>query len=367
MRITAALAPTARAPFELVDVELDEPRQDEVLVRIVGAGICHTDLVAHAGVTSFQLPGVLGHEGSGIVERVGVSVRKVKPGDAVVLSFMACGRCPACARRASAYCHSMRALNFGGTRKDGSRTLRHAGSPVSGSFFGQSSFATHALANESNVVKVLDGVPLDIAGPLGCGVQTGAGAVMNAMACASGSSLVVLGGGSVGLSAVMGAVVQGCSTIIVVEPHAARRELALSLGATHTLDPASCGDLAPAARAIAAGGVDYVLDTSGHARALEAVPQMLATRGTFGFVGLPSAMDTKLPGVLVQVMQGGFTYRGIIEGDSEPDEFIPRLMRLHLEGRLPFDRLVTRYPFAQINDAIAAQHRGECVKAVLLP
>lgn len=367
MRITAALVPAARAPFELAEVEIDDPLKDEVLVRIVGAGICHTDLVAQAGVTSFQLPGVLGHEGSGIVERVGAAVRKVKPGDAVVLTFMACGQCPACARRASAYCHSMRGLNFSGTRQDGSRTLRVAGKPVSGSFFGQSSFATHALATEANVVKVLDGVPLDLAGALGCGVQTGAGAVMNSMACPIGSSLVVLGGGSVGLSAVMGAVVQGCGTIIVVEPHTARRELALGLGATHALDPAACGDLAAAVHDIAAAGVDYVLDTSGHAGALEAVPRMLATRGTFGFVGLPSAMDTKLPGLLVQVMQGGFTYRGIIEGDSEPDEFIPLLMRLHLEGRLPFDRLVTRYPFAQINEAIAAQHRGECVKAVLLP
>lgn len=367
MRITAALAPEPRAPFQIVELDLDEPRDDEVLVRIAGVGMCHTDLVAQAGVLPLKLPAVLGHEGSGIVERVGTAVRKVKPGDAVVLTFMACGRCPACSRRASAYCQSMRELNFGGSRTDGSPTLRRSGSLVSGSFFGQSSFASHALAHEANVVKVLDGVPLQIAGPLGCGVQTGAGAVMRSMRCEPGSTLAVLGGGAVGLSAVMGAVVQGCTTIVVVEPHADRRELALSLGATHVIDPAAASELASAVRAILPAGVDYVLDTSGHATALQAVPQMLAARGTFGFVGLPAARETVLPGLLVEVMRGGFTYRGIVEGDSEPDEFIPQLMRLHTEGRLPFDRLVKTYPLAAINEAIADQHRGACVKAVLIP
>lgn len=367
MRITAALAPEPGAPFQIVELELDEPRDDEVLVRIAGVGMCHTDLVAQAGALPLQLPAVLGHEGSGIVERVGSAVTKVKPGDSVVMTFMACGRCPACARRASAYCQSMRELNFGGSRTDGSVTLRRSGSPVSGGFFGQSSFASHALAHEANVVKLLDGVPVHIAGPLGCGVQTGAGAVMRSMHCEPGSSLAVLGGGSVGLSAVMGGAVQGCTTIVVVEPHAGRRDLAVSLGATHVIDPASAGDLVAAMRAIMPAGVDYVLDTSGHAAALQAVPNMLAARGTFGFVGLPASRETVLPGLLMEVMRGGFTYRGIVEGDSEPDEFIPQLMRLHKEGRLPFDRLVKTYPLAAINEAIADQHRGACVKAVLLP
>lgn len=367
MRITAALAPAPGAPFETVELDIDEPREDEIVVRIAGVGLCHTDLVAQAGALPLPLPAVLGHEGAGVVERVGVAVRKVKPGDAVVLTFMACGRCPACARRASPYCQSMRELNFGGKRRDGSPTLRRAGVPVSGSFFGQSSFASHAIAHEANVVKLLDGMPLQISGPLGCGVQTGAGAVMRSMRCEAGSSLAVLGGGSVGLSAVMAGKVQGCSTVIVVEPMAARRELGLALGATHAIDPLSIDDLAQAIRAIAPAGVDYVLDTSGHAGGLKAVPQMLAARGTFGFVGLPSSRDTALPGLLVEVMRGGFTYRGIIEGDSEPDEFLPQLMRLHLAGRLPFDRLVKTYPLAAINEAVADQNRGVCVKAVLVP
>jgi aryl-alcohol dehydrogenase len=369
MQISAALTRAPSAPFELATVELEAPRADEVLVRIVGVGLCHTDLVAQAGAFPMSMPAVFGHEGAGIVEQVGASVTKVKAGDRVVMTFLSCGHCPSCSDSEPAYCHSMPALNYTGARADGSKTLRNAQGAVSGSFFGQSSFATHALASERNLVKVPEGVPLELAGMLGCGVQTGAGAVMRSMRCRSGSSLVVLGGGAVGLSAVMGAVVQGCRTIILVEPHAARRELAMSLGATHTLDPKAAADLAGAVRGICPAGVNYVVDTSGVPAVIESVPLMLAPRGTFGFVGIPPAksLDLKLPGRLLQAMQGGFTYRGIIEGDSEPDTFLPELMAYYLAGRFPFDRLATTYPLSQINQAIADQHQGICIKAVLLP
>ncbi len=369
MKITAALTRAPNTPFELATVDLDEPRADEVLVRIVGVGVCHTDLVAQAGSMAIAMPAVLGHEGAGIVEQVGSAVRKVKPGDRVAMTFLSCGRCPSCDSREPAYCHSMAALNYSGTRNDGSTTMRDESGTVSGSFFGQSSFATHALAHERNLVKVPEGVPLELAGTLGCGVQTGAGAVMRSMACKAGSSIVILGGGAVGLSAVLGAVVQGCRTILVVEPQASRRELATSLGATHVLEPMAASDLVAAVRQICPAGVDYVFDTSGQSSAIAAVPRLLAPRGTFGFVGVPpaNARDTGLPGKLLQAMQGGFTYRGIIEGDSDPDVFLPQLMALYLDGRFPFDRLTKTYPLAQINQAIADQHQGRCVKAVLLP
>lgn len=367
MRITAAFSPGANQPFELVELDLDEPRDDEVLVRVAGVGLCHTDVIAHAGFLSLKPPAVFGHEGAGIVERVGAKVTQVRPGDPVVMTFMSCGRCACCETDSPAYCHSMRPLNFGGTRADGSVTLRRAGAPVGGHFFGQSSFASHALANERNVVKLIDGMPLEISGALGCGVQTGAGAVMRSMAARAGSSLLVLGGGSVGLSALMGGVVQGCRTLIVVEPQPARRDLALTLGATHVIDPATAADLPAAIRAIAPAGVDYVLDTTGNSKVLEAVPMLLAPRGTFGFVGLPSSLDAKLPGSLVHALMSGLTYRGITEGDSDIQTYLPQLMRLHLDGKLPFDRLVTTYPLARINEAMEDQHRGACVKAVLIP
>ena len=369
MKITAAVTRAPCAPFVLEEVELDPPGAGEILVRIVGAGLCHTDLVAAEGLLPVAMPAVFGHEGAGVVEMVGAGVTKVKPGDNVAITFSSCGHCPQCDRHAPAYCHAMAALNFVGQRADGSRSMRDGNGEVSGNFFGQSSFATHAVTTERNVVKVPDGVPLEIAGTLGCGIQTGAGAVMRSMACHKGASLVVLGAGAVGLSAVMGAALQKCGTIIVVEPDASRRDLALSLGATHAIDPGQSPDLAAAVRAIAPHGVDFALDTSGIPAVIEAVPKLLAPRGTFGFVGVPPAHATSLglPGTLREVMRGGFTYRGIIEGDSDPDVFIPQLMALYLEGRFPFDRLVKTYSLVDINRAVAEQKQGLCVNPVLLP
>jgi aryl-alcohol dehydrogenase len=369
MKITAAVFRAPMAPFSIETLELDEPQADEVMVGIVGVGVCHTDLVAQAGAFPISLPAVLGHEGAGIVERVGSAVTKFKRGDRVAMTFLSCGNCPSCDKHEPAYCHTMPMLNYTGLRADGSKAMREATSEtrVSGNFFGQSSFASHALAHERNLVKVPEGVPLEIAGTLGCGVQTGAGAVMRSMACKVGSSIVVLGGGAVGLSAVMGSVVQSCKQIIVVEPHAARRELATSLGATHTIDPKGL-DLVQAVRAILPAGADYAFDTTGQPSVVESVVGFLAPRGTFGFVGVPpfTAMDLKLPGTLLGAMQGGFTFRGIIEGDSEPDVFIPQLMSLYMEGRFPFDKLIKTYPLADINRAIQEQCEGLCVKPILL-
>ena len=368
MRITAAVIPRAGAPFELKPLDLDEPRPDEVLVRITSVGICHTDLVGQSGAIPLAFPAVLGHEGAGIVERVGDQVRKVRPGDRVALTFLSCGHCPSCGHDAPAYCHSFPLLNLAGTRADGSSTLREGDQPVSGNFFGQSSFATHALAHERNVVKVPDAMPLELACVFGCGVQTGAGAVLRSMDCSAGSTLLVLGGGAVGLSAVMGARLRGLSRIVVSERLGSRRDLALALGATDVLDP-TAGGLAQAVLALLPGGVDYVLDTTGIPDVVTEVPRLLARRGTFGFVGLPPAShpNLPLPGTLMDAMRRGLTLRGIIEGDSNLDPFIESLMALHLEGSFPVDRLVSTFPLADINEAIAAQHRGDCVKAVLVP
>jgi aryl-alcohol dehydrogenase len=367
VQITAAVTRAPMSAFTIEQIELDAPRADEVLVRIVGVGLCHTDLVGVAGAFPVSLPAVFGHEGAGIVEQVGSTVSKVRAGDRVAITFRSCGLCNNCNAHHPAYCYTMPMLNYRGVRTDGTMTLSDSQGPISGSFFGQSSFATHALAYERNLVKVPDGVPLEIMGTLGCGVQTGAGAVMRAMACRKGSSLLVLGGGTVGLSAVLGGVVQACATIIVVEPHAARRELALSLGATHVIDPVGA-DLAAAVRAIAPDGINYAFDTTAIPQVVEAATQCLAPHATFGFVGVPKAADLgmKLPETMLNVIARGYTYMGIIEGDSDPDEFIPQLIDLYRAGRFPFDRLIKTYPLTAINEAVADQHRGACVKAVLL-
>ncbi|MGE0487089.1 MAG: NAD(P)-dependent alcohol dehydrogenase [Gammaproteobacteria bacterium] len=368
MQTIAAVARAAGAPFTIETLELEAPRADEVLVRIVSAGLCHTDLAARDQMIPVPLPIVLGHEGAGVVEAVGAGVTDLAVGDHVALSFAACGSCGNCTGGVPGYCHSFMPLNFGGARADGSHALTNGDEAVASHFFGQSSFATRAVVNRRNAVKVRSDAPLELLGPLGCGVQTGAGSIMCALGCEAGSSLLVLGGGSVGLSAVLGAVVQGCSTIVVVEPQAARRALALELGATHAFDPAAGGGFAAAVRAVAPGGVDYVLDTSGRNAVIAAAVGTLAHRATMGILAVPASADDAVLGVDVISLLGlGYRIKGITEGDVDPQAFIPRMVDLHLAGRFPFDRLVTTYPLADINRAVDDQHAGRCIKPVLLP
>lgn len=365
LKVTAAVTPDQGAPFVLQQLDLDDPRPDEILVRIAGVGLCHTDLVARDGGMRATFPALFGHEGAGVVERVGANVTKVRAGDHVVLTFNSCGRCPRCGQDEPSYCVDRNAYNYAGRRTDGSVLVQGETGPVHGNFFGQSSFATHALSNERNTVVIDRAMPLDLAGALGCGIQTGAGAVMRSLSCEAGSSIVIIGAGSVGLAAVLGAVLQGCETIIVIEPHDARRDIALSVGATHGLALGEEGRV----REVLPYGADYVLDTSGVPAAFARAPDYLRSRGTFGFLGVPpmSDADAPLPGSLRQVMGGGFSYRGIVEGDSDPDEFIPELVEHFLAGRLPYNRFTERYALADINKAVHDQETGRCVKACLVP
>lgn len=367
MQITAAVARKPHADFSVETVDLETPRPDEVLVRITGVGLCHTDLITRDGFIPVALPAVLGHEGAGIVEAVGADVTKVAPGDRVVLSFASCGHCSRCNDHLPSYCREFPALNYAGARKDGSTGISIGGQPVSANFFGQSSFASHALAFERNVVKIEDpDAPLEILGPLGCGFQTGAGGIMRSLACPAGSTLAIFGGGPVGLSAVMGAVIQGCGTIIMVEPIPARRDLALELGATHVIDPAA-GDVAEAIRAILPDGVDFAFETSGREPVVEAALASLASHGVLGLVGVPPKPESSVSVNLAGLITYGHRIQGIIEGDSDLDGFIPQLVALHREGRFPIEKLTKTWPLSEINAAVEAQHRGDCVKAVLIP
>lgn len=367
METRAAIARTAGGDFTLETVSVDDPRPGEVRVRIAGVGLCHTDLIARDQFIPIPLPAVLGHEGSGIVEAIGPGVTKVAPGDAVVMSFLSCGHCTPCRDALPSYCRDFPALNYAGARPDGSAGITLDGQPVSANFFGQSSFAGVALAHERNVVKVAaDGVPLELLGPLGCGLQTGAGGVMRSLDCPAGSTIAVFGGGPVGLAAVMAAAVRGCATIILVEPFAARRDLGLSLGATHVIDPAA-GDVGAAIRAILPEGVEFAFETSGREAVVETALASLASHGLLGLVGVPPRVDSSLSINLAAFITYGHRIHGIIEGDSDLDGFIPELIALHRDGRFPFDRLIETFPLDRINEAVAAQARGDCVKAVLIP
>ncbi|WP_151475715.1 NAD(P)-dependent alcohol dehydrogenase [Streptomyces albicerus] len=360
----AAVVESGGASFTLSDVELDEPRAHEALVRIVAAGLCHTDLGVASGGLPFPLPGVLGHEGAGIVEAVGPDVTGVEPGDHVVLSFTSCGSCRNCRDGHPAYCAAWLPLNLlGGRRADGSATISRDGTPLGGHFFGQSSFAERALVDERSLVKVDKDVPLESLAPLGCGVQTGVGAVWNVIKPEAGSSLLVLGAGAVGLSAVMAARLTPATTIIAVDKVGERLALARELGATHTVN-AGEADVAEAVLELTGGqGADGVVETTGSVAVLRKGADALAPRGTLVVVGAPPfgtevALD-------VNALLPGRRVVGLTLGDSETQTDIPALVQLVRDGRLPLDRLIGHYPFADIDQAVRDMSAGKTIKPVL--
>ncbi|MFA7586080.1 MAG: NAD(P)-dependent alcohol dehydrogenase [Novosphingobium sp.] len=363
MQVKAAVLSGREQPFVLKDVELAEPNADEILVRIVAVGLCHSDVAVSEGGLSFPLPGVLGHEGAGIVERVGSDVRAVAPGDHVVLSFDSCGSCGNCQSGTPSYCDEFAVRNFGGKRPDGTATLSDQQGEIAGNFFGQSSFAAFALARERNVVRIDRDLPLEIMGPLGCGIQTGAGAVLKALECRPGSSILIAGGGAVGLAGVMAAAIQGCSTIIVVEPVESRRSLAKQMGATHCFSPAEANEAA--IRGVVPQGVDYVLDSSARSAMLGLAVHVLAKRGVIAMVGVPFSPDERWPLDFLRIVRLGATIRGIVEGDANPQSFIPELLDYYRAGRFPFDLMIEQYPIESINQAIEDQRRGLATKIVL--
>ncbi len=360
MRIQAAVTKATGAPFELCDVELEDPRADEVRIRILATGVCHTDMVVRDQQLPTPLPAVLGHEGAGIVDAVGDAVTTVAPGDHVVLSYGYCGQCANCATGRPMYCHDFLAANFSGARLDGTTPI---GGGVHGGFFGQSSFASFAVANQRNVVKVSGDAPLELLGPLGCGIQTGAGAVLNALKAEAGSSIAVFGVGSVGLAAVMAARLAGCTMIVAVDLNPRRLELACELGATHSLNPRD-GEVVERIQALTNGiGVDYSLEATANPQVLRQAVECLAVTGTCGLVGA-APLETEVTLNMASILFGR-TLRGVIEGDSEPHVFIPKLVEMYRQGRFPFDRLVEFYEFSEINRAVEDSEQGRVVKAVL--
>ena len=364
MKIKAAVVREKSGAFSLEDLELEEPREDEVLVRIVGSGVCHTDLACRDQYAPVPLPSVFGHEGSGVVEQVGPGVSKVKPGDPVVLSFLTCGTCGSCRQGREAYCPSLAAYNFGGARPDGSTTMRKGKETIHGSFFGQSSFASFALANERNTVKVPDDAPLEMLGPLGCGVQTGAGAVMNSLNPRAGSSIAVFACGTVGMSAILGAVLCGCGTIIAVDINPDRLELAREFGATHTINSKET-DPVEAIQQMTGGGADYSLECVGVPEVFRQCVDALNVTGVCGLIGFtPTGTEASLD---MNTVMFGRTIRGIIEGDANPDLFIPTMIELQRQGRFPFDRMISYYSFDEIAKAVADMENGRVLKPVLRP
>ena len=361
----AAICPGEGKEFTIDDVELDDLRDDELLIRIVATGICHTDMAVRDQQLPTPLPAVLGHEGAGIVEQVGSAVSAAKPGDRVILSFNSCGHCPSCDVDAPTYCYNFGPHNFSGARPDGSHTITRDGEQIGGNFFGQSSFATHAIAHERNVVKVPDSasdLPLERLAPLGCGLMTGSGAVLRSMEVREGLPIAVFGVGTVGLAAVMAAKIAGANPIIAVDMHDSRLELAKELGATHTV---KAGDTAmDELKDIAPDGLAYAFDTTGVKKVIEGVFKQIAPKGILGLVGA-SPPEDMLNLNESALMGGGKRVIGILGGDSDVGSFLCELIAYHQDGKFPFDRLIKYYNFDDINAGIEASESGEVVKPVL--
>lgn len=365
MKTNAAVLPGLNAPFELEEIEVGEPTFGEVGVKLVASGVCHTDQVVREGSYPYNFPAVLGHEGSGIVEAVGPGVTGLSEGDHVVLSFNSCGRCSPCLSGHPAYCSDFYFLNFGGARHDESTAFARAdGSPVASHFFGQSSFAAHTIASARSVVKVADDVDLALLGPLGCGIQTGAGTVLNALDPEAGSSIAIFGAGAVGMSGLLAAKVAGSTTIVAVDLHDERLATARELGATHTVS-GRADDVVDQITEITGGrGVEYAVDTTGVPAVVRQGVDSLAAQGRMALVAAAS------PGTEVSVEVGASLVKGwgmqtVIEGDAVPQDLIPRLIDLWQAGEFPFDRLITTYPIDQLNDAFDDSASGGSIKPVV--
>lgn len=362
MWIKAAVLRSPDAPYRIEDVELRAPGPGEVRLRIAATGMCHTDFLPRtAGFIASPI--VTGHEAAGVIDEVGDAVTDLKPGDPVVASFDSCRRCTNCGSGHPAYCESFVARNLTGAGVGGTGAIRDsAGSPVGSRWFGQSSFATHAIVATRNIVKVDPTIPLELLGPLGCGVLTGAGSILVALGVECGSSVVVFGTGSVGLSAVMAAQAAGAGTIAAVDANPVRLTLAHELGATYTID-GHAPDLTAQLAKVADGGFQYALDTTGVPAVIQTAIRSLRSTGTCGLVGVQQGDLVLGPADLAF----GRNVKGILEGDAVPEIMIPKLIELWRHGRFPFDRLITSYPLDAINEAEQASLRGEVVKPVLIP
>ncbi|WP_104081354.1 NAD(P)-dependent alcohol dehydrogenase [Cryobacterium sp. Y11] len=365
MKVTAAVALAKGEPLVIQELILDAPRATEVQVRMVASGVCHTDAIVRDQLYPTPLPAVLGHEGAGIVEAIGEGVTSVEVGDHVLLSFSSCGVCSSCVSGHPSYCIHLYDLDFGGARPDGSTAFTaDDGTPVSSHFFGQSSFASVSNVAERSVVKISKDAPLELMGPLGCGIQTGAGAVLNVLRPEAGSSIAIFGSGAVGMSGLLAAVVANATTIIAVDIVDSRLEFAKTLGATHTINSKD-EDAVARIREITGGGVNYALDTTGNKFVFAQMTKSLGVLGHGALVGA-AAPGTEAPIDIGSLLLTGLKISMVIEGDSVPQTFIPQLISLYEAGVFPFDKLVKKYDFADINEAFADSESGVTLKPVVI-
>ncbi|MCC5949977.1 MAG: alcohol dehydrogenase catalytic domain-containing protein [Nitriliruptoraceae bacterium] len=360
-------------PVEVMELELDGPGPGELLIRVDAAGVCHSDLSVVDGNRPRPTPMVLGHEAAGEVLELGAGITDVAVGEHVVLVFVPrCGTCAACASGTPALCPRAAAANTAGELLRGGRRFAP---PTAGSLAGRdvhhhlgvSAFAEYAVVDRGSVVVVPDDIPAATAALFGCALLTGAGAVLSSAAVRPGESVAVLGLGGVGLAAVLGATVAGAHPIVAVDPVAAKRELALELGATHAIDPTADGGSVEQVRALIPGGVQYAFEAVGSAAVLTDAWSVTARGGTTVAIGLPHPSQ-ELRISAAQLVAEARTLIGSYLGGAVPERDLPRLIELWRAGRLPVEKLhSTSLPLDDVNAAMDALADGGTVRQVLLP
>ncbi|RMJ17659.1 hypothetical protein CDV36_002647 [Fusarium kuroshium] len=359
----------------LEDVQVSEPGEYEAIVEMVASGVCHTDLgcgTAPDGTPGFPVPPyprVLGHEGAGFVRAVGSKITKVKPGDAVLLSFAFCTNCHNCKFGAPGYCHEFSALNFTGTKK-AFQFPTGTGPDVGGSFFGQSSFSKLSRVQETSLVNVSQLVrnknDLKLLAPLGCGIQTGAGTVTELAAAKPSDKVAIIGLGGVGLAAIMAAKLKGCRTIIGIDRVPARIEMAKKLGATHGIDTSTISNLVDEVRKVTEGsGSTITVDATGVLPLIQQGLEFTANQGKMILLGV-APMDAGLEIAVVPYMVTGKQIMGSMEGGVYPEDYIPKMIRWYQNGEFPVDELIKFYPVQDYQKAIRDMEDGSTIKPVLI-
>ncbi len=364
-QIKAAVVNGVNEDYKIETVYLDEPRSNEVLVKMVASGICHSDEAFRLGDADYGLPAIFGHEGAGIVEQVGDAVKSVKVGDHVVLSYAFCGHCNSCLHGKPATCDEWAVLNVSGRRKNGDPIFykEDKKTPIS-TLLGQSSFATHTVVDENNVIKIDKSVDLTIAGPLGCGFLTGSGTVFNGFKPKVNSTMTVFGTGTVGLAGIMAAKIAGCSTIISIDIHDHRLETAKKLGATHTINSKNVDALEEVRKITNGLGTNYVMDTTGISSVMKTAFDATAQGGVYAPVAVSSNELTFVPfGELVVSTK---SIIGVLMGDAVPQVSIPQMIDFYKQGRFDFTSVIKKFDFEDINEAANASNSGEVIKPIII-
>ncbi len=358
MKALAAVLYEQGGKFVFEEVDLADPKENEVLVKVMAVGVCHTDEGGRQWM--IEPPVVLGHEGSGIVEKIGPGVKDFQPGDHVVITVASCGKCEFCLKGMPFACPHMGALNIGGMMLDGTTRISRNGKPIK-NFFGQSSFAQYSVVNASSLVKVDKSVDIALLGPLGCGFQTGAGTVLGCLDAKATDSIVVFGCGSLGLSGIMAAKIAKCKNIIAVGGTPDKLKLALELGATHSINRKEVKDVAAEVIKITDGGASLGFETTGAPAMFDIALASLGTLGKLAICGVGNKFTFDPMSLII----GSKTIVGSNEGNLAYHKFIPQMIDYYKKGQFPFDKLITFYDFKDIEQAFEDSHKGRTVKPVL--